>query len=231
MNTIAEAEAATTTAQTAANTFVPSFPGGLARTLALDVVAPWLAVQLLTRALGFSDLSAVAVAAAFPAASVAATALRRRRVELIGVMVLVVLIGGLAAALATQDVRFMLMRAVPGATLIGAAFLVSLLTRAPMMFFVARQFTAGDDPQKIAAWTARLESSAGFRRAMRVLTLVWGLAFLAKAGLWTASALVLPTAAALLTGPAIGFGTFALLMAWTIAYARRGAARIAAGED
>ncbi len=179
---------------------------------------------------GFSDLSAVAVAAAFPAASVAGTALRRRRVELIGVMVLVVLSSGLAAAFAMDDVRFALTRAVPGAALIGATCLISLATPAPLMFFVARQFTAGDDPQKITAWTERFGRSAGFRRDMRVMTLVWGLAFLAKAALWTATALLLPTAAALLPARAIGFGTFALLMAWTIAYARRGAARIAASE-
>jgi hypothetical protein len=106
MSTNAEAEPATTAVRAAENVFVPSFPGGLLRTLTLDVVLPWLAVQLLTRTLGFSDLSAIVVAAAFPAASVAGTALRRGRVELIGVMVLVVLISGLAAAFATQDVRF-----------------------------------------------------------------------------------------------------------------------------
>lgn len=231
MNPIAEAALLPTRAQAAENIFVPSFPRGVVRTLALDVVLPWLAVQFLTRALGFSDLTAVAVAAAFPAASVAGAALRRRRVELIGVMVLVVLLSGLAAAFAMHDVRYLSMRAVPGAVLIGAACLASLMTRAPLMFFVARQFTAGDDPQKLAAWTERLENSGDFRRAMRVLTAVWGIAFLAKAALWTAAALLLPTAAALLTGPAIGFGAFALLMAWTVAYARRGAARIAAGRE
>jgi hypothetical protein len=231
MNSLAEAEPAPTAAKTAASVFVPSFPRGVVRNLLLDVALPWLAVQVLTHRFGVSDLSAVALAAVFPAVSVAGTALRRGRVELIGVMVLVVLLGGLAAAFATSDVRFALMRAVPGAVLIGLACLVSLTMRAPLMFFVARQFTAGDDPEKIAAWTERLEMSAGFRHAMRVLTLVWGLAFLAKAALWTAVALLLPTSAALLTGPAIGFGTFALLMAWTIAYARRGAARIAAGEQ
>jgi hypothetical protein len=203
----------------------------LARTLALDIALPWLAVQLLTRTFGFTDLVAIAIAAAFPVVSVAGTALRRGRVELIGIMVLVALIGGLAVAFATHDVRFALMRAVPGATLIGVACLISLVSRAPLMFFIARQFTAGDDPAKIAAWNERFSHNTGFRRAMRVLTLVWGLAFLAKAALWTISVLVLPTTAALLTGPVIGFGTFAGLMAWTVAYARRGAARIAAAES
>ena len=97
------------------------------------------------------------------------------------------------------------------------------------MFFFARQIAAGDDVEKIAAWNVRVEI-AGFRHAMRLRTLVWGLAFLAKAALWTASALMLSPTAALLSGPAIGLGAFAALMAWTIAYARRGAARLAAAE-
>ena len=197
------------------------------RSLAFDVALPWFAAQLLTHGFGFSDLTAIAIAA-LPVVSVAGIALRRRRVEVIGTMVLVALIGGLVVALATQDVRFALMRAVPGATLIGVACLISLMTRAPLMFFIARQFTAGDDPAKIAAWNERLAHNARFRRAMRALTLVWGLAFLAKTSLWIISVLVLPTTAALLTGPVIGFGTFAALMAWTIAYARRGAAQLAA---
>lgn len=213
----------------ASDTFVPGFPRGLVRNLIVDMALPWIAVQVLTQVWGLSTVVAIAIAALFPAASIAIGALRRRRLDFIGVLVLVTLIGGVAVSLATQDVRFALMRAVPGATLFAVACLASLPARRPLMFFLARQFTAGDDPAKIAAWNSRVEI-AGFRRAMRLLTAVWGLAFLAKAALWTASALLLSPMAALLSGPAIGLGAFAALMAWTIAYARRGAARLAAAQ-
>jgi len=221
MKSVVDGEGVMPAPVNAPGTFVPTFPRGLLRNLTVDIALPWITVQLLTHELGFSDLSAVALGALFPAASIVANGLRRRRVDFIGLIVLVTLIGGLAIALVTQDVRFAMMRAVPGATIFGLACLLSLGRRAPVMFFVARQFTAGDDPAKLAAWNARLDGSAGFRRAMRILTLVWGLAFLAKAALWTVAALVLPTAAALLTGPMLGIGTFAALMAWTIAFARR----------
>jgi hypothetical protein len=213
----------------ASDTFIPGFPRGLVRNLIVDMALPWIAVQVLTQVWGLSTVAAIAIAALFPAASIAIGALRRRRLDFIGVLVLVTLIGGVAVSLATQDVRFALMRAVPGATLFAVACLASLPARRPLMFFLARQFTAGDDPAKIAAWNSRVEI-AGFRRAMRLLTAVWGLAFLAKAALWTASALLLSPMAALLSGPAIGLGAFAALMAWTIAYARRGAARLAAAQ-
>jgi hypothetical protein len=231
LNSIADGEPHAPASAAASDTFVPSFPRGIVRNLALDVALPWITVQLLTHVFGFSDLSAIGLAALFPAASVISNGLRQRRLELIGLIVLVTLTGGLAVAFVTQDVRFAMMRAVPGAAIFGLACLASLGRRAPVMFFIARQFTAGDDPAKVAAWTERLDNSAGFRRAMRVLTLVWGLAFLAKAVLWTVVALLLPTTAAFLAGPVIGFGAFGALMAWTIAYARRGAARLNAEND
>ena len=212
------------------DTFVPAFPRGMLRNLAIDMAMPWIAVQLLTRFWGFSIVPAIAIAAVFPAASIMIGALRRRRLDFIGALVLVTLAGrrGPVARHARRPLRADAGRAGRD-TVCASRCLVSLPARRPLMFFFARQFTAGDDPAKIAAWNARVDI-AGFRRAMRVLTLVWGLAFLAKAALWTASALLLSPTAALLSGPAIGLGAFAALMAWTIAYARRGAARLAAAE-
>ncbi|HEY1795544.1 MAG TPA: VC0807 family protein [Stellaceae bacterium] len=201
-------------------TFVPRFPPGLRRALVIDAALPWLAVQVLTRGQGWPVASAVAAAAAFPAMSVVANFLRGRRIEWIGLIMLVGLAGAVAVALSTGDARLALLKAVPGAALFGAACLASLGLRRPLMFFVARQFTAGDDPAKLAAWNGRLDSP-GFRRAMRLLTLVWGLAFLAKAGLWTGAALLLTTDAALIVIPVLGFATLGALFAWTIAFARR----------
>jgi intracellular septation protein A len=210
--------------------FVPAFPQGLLRNVAIDMAMPWIAIQLLTRTLGISSPMAVALAALFPAASMLVNWWRRHRVDFIGLVVLVMLIGSGALVLITQDIRFVLLKPVAGAAVFGVACLATLGRQAPLMFFLARQVTAGDDPEKLAAWTARL-SDAGFRRAMQVLTLVWGLAFIAKAALWTLAVLLLPPNAALLAAPVFGISIFTALMAWTIAFARRGAARLAAAQS
>ncbi len=202
------------------STFVPRFPSGLARNLAIDMLLPWLAVQLLSHRAGWSAPAAIAVAALFPAASITINAVRRRRLEWIGLVVLVTLAGAVGVVLLTGDVRMALLKAVPGAALFGLACLLSLPARRPLMFFVARQFTAGDDPAKLTAWNARVDS-AGFRRGMRLLTLVWGTAFLVKSAMWAACAYFLPLELALIAIPAIGFAVLGALFAWTIAYARR----------
>jgi hypothetical protein len=55
----------------------------------------------------------------------------------------------------------------------GIACLVSLATKRPLMFFVARSLATGGDTDRIAAWDARLVLPA-FRKVMRRLTAVWG---------------------------------------------------------
>jgi hypothetical protein len=213
-----------------ADTWVPSFPKGLVRSLFIDMAVPWIALQVLTRVWGLPDVAAFAVAALFPAGSMLVNWRRRRRVDSIGLVVLVTLTGAVILALIMHDIRYALLKPAVGAALFGLACLLTLGRKAPLMFFFARQVTAGDDPARLAAWNARLGNSGGFRHAMRLLTLVWGLALLGKAALWTAIVLLLPPSAAVVAAPVLGIGLFGALMAWTIAFARRGAARLAAGQ-
>jgi len=194
--------------------------GGLARNLAVDVVFPWIAVQLLEHVWNASGVTAFAVAALFPAASVAVSWTRHRRLDVIGLIVLPSLLAGIALALLTGDVRFAVLKAAPGFGLFGLVCLASLAAERPAMFYVSRYFTSGGDAAKAAAWTERL-ASPGFRHAMRLLTLVWGIACLAEMVLGVAVAFLLPPVDALLVERLLGLGTAAALIAWTTAYARR----------
>lgn len=193
---------------------------GLTRSLAIDVAMPWIAVQLLSRVWGVPTVPAFAAAAIFPATSILLSWMGHRRTEYIGIGVLVTLISGIVVALLTNDVRFAVLKGAPAFALFGLACLLSLLRERPLMFFVSRQFTAGDDEARAQAWTARLQN-AGFRRSMRLLTIVWGLASLAEATLGIAAAFVLLPGTALVVEPMLGIGTIAALLTWTTAYARR----------
>jgi hypothetical protein len=228
MKSIATAPLTPPAASHDAGTWTPRFPRGLLRNIAVDMAFPWIALQVLTHAWGFSDVSAFALAAIFPAASLLANWRRRRHVDYIGLVAVVVLLGGVFLALITHDIRFALLKPAIAAAAFGIACLATLGRRRPLMFYFARQLTAGDDAAKIAAWDARLDTSTGFRRAMRVLTLVWGMALMIKAAAWTVVALWLPPGAAIVVGPLLGIGLFLALITWSIAYGRRGAARLAA---
>jgi len=199
---------------------VPSGPRGLLRTLAIDVALPWITVQLLQRVWGVPTVPSFAMAAMFPAMSILVSWRRRRRPEYIGLAVLVTILTGIAIALLTDDVRFAVLKAAPAFALFGLACLLSLQRERPLMFFVSREFTSGGDAVQAAAWTARL-GDARFRRAMRLLTIVWGVAALVEATFGIAAAFLLSPGTALVVEPMLGIGTVAALLAWTTAYARR----------
>ena len=57
--------------------------------------------------------------------------------------------------------------------------------------------------------------------AMRILTLVWGVAAIGESVLGIAAAFLLAPQAALIAEPVIALGTVALLLTWTAAFARR----------
>jgi hypothetical protein len=64
-------------AATQASPFVPSFPRELVRNSVVAVARPWLAVQLLTRAPGKSDLTTIAYAGRDAARLAGAEAVKR----------------------------------------------------------------------------------------------------------------------------------------------------------
>lgn len=192
---------------------------GLAWALAIDIVLPFIAVRVLERA-GASSVAAFALAALFPFASTVFAWIRHRRVEAIGLFVLMAMAGGIAMSLATNDARFSVFKAAPAYGLFGVLCLASLGTRRPLMFHVSRYFTADGDAAKAVQFEALL-ARPGFARSMRFLTLVWGLAALGECALGIASAFLLPLHVALVGEPALGLGTVAVLLLWTAAYARR----------
>lgn len=194
----------------------------LVRNLFVDVALPWIAVQVLERAWHLPAVPAFALAALIPVAAVLHAWTRKRRVDVIGIAVAVTIAGGIALSLLTNDVRFALVRAAPGFALFGAACLLSLASETPLMFYVARQFSSAGDAEKARAFTERL-SVERFRRAMRTITTVWGVACLAEAIAGVGAAFLLQPGLALVVEPVLGLGTVAVLLAWTFRFGRRAA--------
>ena len=65
---------------------------------------------------------------------------------------------------------------------IGIVFLASTVVGRPLMFLIIRSFAAREDPDRLDAWDRQRDESARFRRVMREMTVMWGVAFLAEFG-------------------------------------------------
>jgi hypothetical protein len=175
-------------------------------------------VQILQRAFSVPTIPAFALAAIFPLASVLVVWAKSRRIEWIGLGVLVSLAFGVAMAFCTEQAGFAALKGAPAFGLFGLASLASVGSRKPLMFFVARTFETQGDPAKIAAWNARL-AEPRFYAFMQRLSLVWGVACLTQAILGTAAEFLLPPSLALVIEPTLAIITIASLLAWT--YSRR----------
>jgi hypothetical protein len=198
----------------------PEPPGGsfkrMLPTLAFDVAMPIIAFYVLTR-LGVSTLWALVAGGVFPAGNNVRVWARSRRLEPLGIIVMIFLAIGTATSLISGSVFFALTKESFLTATFGLVCLGSLLAGRPLMFYINRQFVAGDDPVRLEWWNG-LWQYPGFRRAQRVVTAVWGIAYLVEALLRLGFALVLSPAKVVVISPVMAFGAMMALIAWTRRY-------------
>jgi uncharacterized membrane protein len=190
----------------------------LAPILVFDVAGP-LGVYYGARSAGLSTVMALVVSGILPAARVAGTVVRRRRLDAIGAMVLSGIALGTVVGLASGSARLYLLDGIVPTVALGLACLVSLLSDKPIMFRFALE-TMGEGSPRGRAF-AGMWRYAGFRRVFRVITVVWGLVFLAESAL---QAVVVQTSSintAKQTSNLLPVAVVVLTFAWTRAYGRR----------
>jgi intracellular septation protein A len=209
--------------------------GGQIRSIAMivifDVAAPLVAYQLL-RSAGMSAVTALLLSGVFPALHVIINVIRHRRLDVVGALVLAGIVVGTVLGLVSHNAKLVLVEGSVPTAVFGVACLGSLWARHPLMFSFAREFT-GPDTAKGQEMT-RLWQYEGYRRVFRVITVVWGVAFLLEAALRVVIVYDTSIGTALAISKAMPFVFFAIMSAWTVAYGthhkRKGERMAAAAE-
>jgi len=210
---------------------VPSFAvlrRNLGESLLINGAAPFIAYQILSTH-GMPPVRALALTSVFPIAGLLVAFRRDRRADIIGVISLALIGLGIAGSF-NFGPRFYLVRVSFGTSVFGLMCLGSLFYRRPLMFYLGRQVTAGNDPARVAHYE-RLWLSPRFRQVMRMVTTTWGVSYLLEAGVRVVVALSLPIATVLLVEPMIGAAVFVALLTWTIRYGRAAALQASASVD
>jgi hypothetical protein len=102
---------------------------------------------------------------------------------------------------------------------LGVVCLLSLLAPKPLMFYVSRQFTAGQDEAAITQFNA-LWKRPGARQVFRILTIVWGVGWVGEFLLRVLLVESLTIPQVLVIGPFLFNGITIALIAWTIVWTR-----------
>jgi intracellular septation protein A len=181
-------------------------------TLVFDVAMPIIAFNVLTR-YSVSTLWALVAGGLFPASNNLRVWAKSRRLEPLGLIVMTFLVIGTAASLISGSVFLALIKESFLTATFGFICLGSLLAERPLMFYINRQFIAGDDPVRLEWWNG-LWQYPNFRAALRLVTVVWGVAYLVEALLRVGFALVLSPARVVTISPVMAFGVMVVLIAW-----------------
>jgi hypothetical protein len=181
-----------------------------------DVVAPLVAYKLL-RSAGMSAVTSLILSGVFPAVPVSINAIRHRRVEAVGALVLAGIVVGSVLGLVTHSTRLVLVEGSVPTGVFGLGCLGSLWARYPLMFTFFTEVIGPDSARgrEMAALWQRYE---GFRRDMRVITVVWGVAFLIEAALRVVIVFNASTGTALAISKVTPFLVTGIMSAWTVAY-------------
>ena len=181
--------------------------------LFVDVALPIIIFNLLIRA-GAPLLWALAAGGVAPALNNIRIWVRSRRLEPLGIIVMTFLAVGTAASLISGSVFVALIKESFLTATFGLICLGSLLAARPLLFYIIRQFVAGEDAARLAWWNGLWEIPQ-FRTALRFVTAVWGGVYLLEALARVAFALLLPPAQVVALSPVMAFGVLLLLIAWT----------------
>ena len=206
----------------AVNLSPPAEPAGefsftqMIPTLLFDVAMPIVAFNVLMH-YGVSTLWALVAGGLFPAINNVRIWIKSRRLEPLGIIVMSFLVVGTAASLISGSVFFALIKESFLTATFGFICLGSLMAERPLMFYINRQFVAGDDPVRLEWWNGLWEFPH-FRAALRFVTAVWGIVYLIEAIARVGFALVMSPAQVVALSPVMAFGVTIVLIAWTRRY-------------
>jgi hypothetical protein len=193
-------------------------------TVVFEVVVP-MALFYGLRAAGVSQWWALMAGVLVAAPYAVWTVVRNRRVDLVALVTLSVLVLSVVLGLLSDDPRTLAIRegwtaALGG--LFGLWMLVTVVTGKPAQLTLGRTIAAVKrGVEGAAAWAARWDTDARFRRGLRIDTAAWGAALLANAVLHVVLVYTLPID--LISGVTTveWFASLALLITWHVWYIRK----------
>ncbi|GAA1191765.1 hypothetical protein MMF94_38435 [Pseudonocardia alaniniphila] len=195
-----------------------------AMTVVFEVVVP-MALFYGLRAAGVSQWWALMAGVLVAAPFVVWTIVRNRRVDLPALVTLSVLVLSVVLGLLSDDPRTLAIRegwtaALGG--LFGVWMLVTVVVGRPAQLTLGRTIAeVKRGAEGAAAWAARWETDARFRRGLRINTAVWGAVLLANAVAHVVLVYTLPIDLISLVTTVVWLGALACLITWHVWYLRK----------
>lgn len=186
---------------------------GLLGELLVNIVMPVLIYDRVVPAHG--EMMALLASMAPPILWSLIAFLWTRHVDAIALVILAGIALSVLATLGGGSPRFLQLRENMVTGLTAIAFLISAAIGHPLIYTFAKAGAARQSNEQAAAFIARRDEP-GFRRAMILMTLVWGIGLLASTILSCILVFTLTIPDYLIVGPILGYGFMGGLALWNL---------------
>jgi hypothetical protein len=182
-------------------------------------VLPFLLYKFLAPRFPSGSVMPLLYASVFPVLGLSIGFIRTRVVDAIAIFALFGIVYSVATMLLAGEVRLALILGSTQGFLISAVFLVSALISRPILFFMVRQFVAGNDLARRARFAAVDKADGG--RTFFIATMVWSFGIAMLGAIALGLALTLSPATYLLVNNIVNTAINIVLLVWTIRFVRR----------
>ena len=162
-----------------------------------------------------STINALLLASSVPALFTLGGILWKKRIDAVGVLVVVGLLLTAVFALLFKSPQLLLLQGAAVSGLFGIAMLVSLCFPKPILFYVIRSVRMQNNPQRIASFNADW-AFPQVRSLYRLLTAVWGCVTLGSLLLLTILVFTLPISLMLILSPILNIAVIMPAAHWSM---------------
>lgn len=190
----------------------------VAISIVINGVLPFALYKLLVPYFPSGSIMPLLYASAFPVLGLAVGFVRTRVIDAIACFALFGIFYSVISTLLAGEIRLAMIVASTQAFVIAGFFAISALIKKPIIFFIVRQFAAGNDVERRAQFTA--VNVFDNWRTCTVASLVWAAGILGLGVVGVTLALTVAPATYLLVNNIVNTAVNVLLVLWTIRYVR-----------
>ena len=144
---------------------------------------------------------------------------QKRSVDAISIIAVCEVTVTIAVTLLASSVSWALIARASQGALVGLVFAGSALIGKPIIYYIARQFAVGTNPERAAGFDMAHTLDKG--RTFSIATLVWAVGLIVISAVSVTLAATVPPATYLLVAPVISISANIVLMLWSIRFSMR----------
>ena len=187
--------------------------------LVINAAVPYAVYRLTAPYYRAESVIPLLYATVVPALWLAFNTIRSRAVDAIAIIAIAETVATIAVTLLAKNVGWALVARALQGSIVGLVFAFTAVIDKPVMYYIARQFSVGTNPERAAGFELAYKLDKG--RTFKISTYVWAIGLVIVSLINATLALTVEHATYLLVAPIIGISANVALVWWTIRFSMR----------